>query len=182
MLYIFASIAIAFLFFALVFLCEIEDYGIGFICLGVAIVIGGLSALGYFGMNKKIGTIEKKTGTQEIVSLQDNTGIDSTAHRAILHVYVTIGSSGEYTYYYQLEDGAFIQGSVPASSTKIYEEENCTNPCVETYVTYSQNNWSKVMTSIFLFSKKDGKELDRRYELHVPKGTVVQEFLLDAKV
>ena len=180
MLHIFASIAIVFLIFALFFFCGEEDYEIGLICLVVAIVIGGLSVLGYFCINKKIGTIEKKTGTQEIVSLQDNTGIDSTAHPGILHVYVTIGSSGRYTYYYQLEDGAFMQGSVPASSTKIYEEENCTNPCVETYVTYSQNNWSKTMTRIFLFSKKDGAELDIRYELHVPKGTVVQDFALDA--
>ena len=151
------------------------------ICLVVGVVVMGLSTFGIIKVLDKIDYYEEKTETVKIVSLQDNSQVEGNGGGGFLHVYITIGTSGMYTYYYQLDDGGYKQGRIDADYTIIYEEDNCEMPRVETYTTFNQNNWSKFWTKVLVFSNKDGKEKSKRYEIHVPKGTVVQEFNLDAE-
>lgn len=159
----------------IIYFC-IDDYSsiLAFI-IGLVLII--CASVGLFGVYSNIDTYEKIDNTQSIVSINDNSQL--SGHGSAF--YVSINTSGIYTYYYQLEDGGYKQSTVPANKTVIYEEDNCENPSVMQYGTYTKNNWSTTWSKILIFSDKNDDYKGCRYEIHVPKGTIVQEFNLDSQ-
>ena len=156
---------------------ESEDELNGKAAVGIAISTLLLLVISAFGIGiicTDMDTYEAVGNTQEIVSLQDNSQVSGRGRR----FYVSIDTNNIYTYYYQLENGGYKQGQVSADKTVIYEEENCEKPVVQEYVTYKRHT---TLTSILLFSGEQDKQVDSRYEIHVPTGTILQEFNLDAE-
>lgn len=178
MLYIFVIIGFGPVIGAFVFACANDVLSV-VILLVVALAIGIPSICGIAIINDRIDTYETLEETQGIVAIQDNSQVTGSGNA----FYVSINTEGVYTYYYQLDDGGYKQGQVSAEDTIIYEEDNCENPSVQRYESYTQNNWSETWTKILLFSSKQDKweSGSTRYEIHVPKGTIVQDFTLDAE-
>lgn len=179
MLYVFIVIGVIFLIFS--FVSSLDDnWPASIIGLIVGLAMGVSSICGIVTINDRIDTYERLEEKQEIVSLKDNNSQISGGGNLF---YVSINTEGVYTYYYKLDDGGYKRGQVTDDNTVIYEEDNCENPSVQRYESYTQNNWNQTWTKILLFSSKqdEWKSSSTRYEIHVPKGTIVQEFTLDAE-
>ena len=176
MLYIALVIGVLLILWTINFLFETYYIAgtISFI-IALALVLGSIFALN--GINKHIDTYETLDETQQIVSIKDNSQVSATGSL----FYVSMSTDGVYTYYYKTNDGGYKQGKVNANNTIIYEEDNCKSPSVQRYCKYTQKNLSETWTKILLFSSKHDKYVSDRYEVHVPKGTVVQEFTLNAE-
>lgn len=132
---------------------------------------------------------EVETRTIPIVSLQDNSEVHgniNSYHNDMyggVNYYITISTGGVYTYYYQVEDNAYKQETIEAKNTVIYEEDNCEEPLIITYTTYRKSDYGlkKEDADFLVFGCFGvGEKLSTRYEVHVPKGSVVQQFVLDS--
>ena len=99
-----------------------------------------------------------------IVSMQDNTTMSGRGF-----LIVSIGANREYTYYIQNKDGSYEQKSMRVNNVKIFEED--------TEDAYLRIVTGKVPTSIWLLPWDDSIS----YEFHIPKGSIIQKFELDAK-
>lgn len=178
MLYITLCVGISLFFLSIISSFEEDNIEsmISFL-IALALVFGSIFAL--ISINKHIDTYEALEETEQIVSIKDNSQVSATSGL----FYVSMSTDGVYTYYYKTNDGGYKQGKVNADNTIIYEEDNCKSPSIQRYCKYTQNNWSETWTKILLFSSKQDKYVSDsdRYEVHVPKGTVVQEFNLNAE-
>lgn len=177
MLYILGAIGFISFIVSLVFIFACDDGVRAIICVIVGVVCIFSSFFCYTKVTNKIDHYEMKTDTLEIVSLSDNSQIEGAGRIGCF----AIATNEKYIFYCKNDDGSYTQEKVAVEETKIYEEDNCKLPRIETYTTFSQNNWSEAWTKFLLFSSKDGEEYSIRYEIHVPKGTIVQQFNLDAK-
>ena len=174
MLYILDFIAII-IFAGFAFSCLQNDDNlptcalyVGIPFLVTALLLGG-TFMAEKGYNKD--TYEVKNVTHQIVSLQDTEGIEGEGVRRFLSGYLSISTNGRYVYYYKTEKGSFKQGDAKGSSTDIFEQENCDDPRVEIFTTYTK---SRALWKILLFNKGN-KLVSTRYEIYVPKGTVVKD-------
>ena len=72
--------------------------------------------------------------------------------------------------FYEMEDNGYVLRSVPADKSKIIEDEN-DKPFIRRYETYSEGR----LTRSKMYH-------DWRFEFHVPQGTIIKEWYLDAKL
>jgi hypothetical protein len=97
---------------------------------------------------------------------EQRTAIYSLQDTALMHGSFILGSGQTdevpvYAFYYSVGNGGFKLGTVPSKYTTIFMDTD-TSPYMKTITTkYSQ--------------------IQQSYELHVPNGTIVQEYLLDTK-
>lgn len=95
------------------------------------------------------------------------------------HTYIVTDEKEEYVYYYQNEDGGYKQGSIPSENTVIYENEKCVNPSIIVYSTYVESDyyinkkWADLLCGPF--PTLIGDKIHSNYEIHVPKGTIINE-------
>lgn len=95
------------------------------------------------------------------------------------HTYIVTDEKEEYVYYYQNEDGGYKQGSIPSENTVIYENEKCENPSIIVYSTYVESDyyinkkWADLLCGPF--PTLIGDKIHSNYEIHVPKGTIINE-------
>lgn len=143
--------------------------GLMMFILGIACFIGGCT------ISCSQSTYEKETSRISIVSLQDNISVHGEGN----FCYISVNAEGNYTYYYRLEDGGYKQKNISAKNTVIYEEDNCENPEIVTFSTYTKYGDLNDNSAEFLIGFKPDI-ISTRYEIHVPKGTVVQQSVLDA--
>lgn len=121
---------------------------------------------------------EEKTDEIEIVSLNDNGYVSGHGSR----YYVTINSTGGYTFYYKLENGGYVQKTIDASKTVVYQDEACDTPTVTTYTTYSVPVIPMThKQEMFWYFYVPDRTNSTRYEIHVPKGTIIEEFNLNSQ-
>ena len=174
MLYILMFIAVI-IFAGCIIGCMQEDADLltTAIWAGIPFVVAALFLGGVFIAEKSYNkdTYEVKTATHQIVSLQDTEGIEGEGVRRFLSGYLSISTNGKYVYYYKTEKGSYKQGEAKGSSADIYEQENCDNPRVEIFTTHTK---SRALWKIMLF-KKGNEFVSTRYEIYVPKGTVVKD-------
>ncbi|MCL1839888.1 hypothetical protein FWF89_02745 [Candidatus Saccharibacteria bacterium] len=111
------------------------------------------------------GTIEIVYHDTPILALQDNTSISGGGL-----IFVTISSSPEYVFYEKNTDGSIEQKRINVRGVKIFESED-DQPFVRRTEeqTKAASPWCLSIGPVF------------KTEFHVPKGTVIQEYRLDAK-
>lgn len=95
------------------------------------------------------------------------------------HTYIVTDEKEDYVYYYPIEDGGYKQGSIPSENTVIYEDEKCENPSIVIYSTYVESDfyinkrWADLLCGPV--PTLIGDKINTNYEIHVPKGTVINE-------
>jgi len=117
---------------------------------------------------------------EDIVALKDNTVIEGKMSGGIFIISGYIESKPCY-YYYKKVGNAFQQSHIMADGVLIFEDA----PDGEGYIVYRES-YSKLTDAsvsglrhwVFLYMEKD-RHTD--IEIHVPEGTVVNEFTLDAE-
>lgn len=119
----------------------------------------------------------EKSKEYKLVSLQDSSQVNGNMSSSLFYVYASLGTDEVYTYYYELENGGYKRGKVSADDTVIFEEENCTPKLVE-YTVYTKNKLGSILRKLFTFSNNPTSE---KYEIFVPKGTVLKKFKLDSE-
>lgn len=134
---------------------------IAIICFIFIIVCGAL-----FPTMLEISTYEKVTNRIEISNFQ-NGSIEK-------NIYISVNAKENYTYYYKSNDGGLVKKSINSSETKIYEEDMCEKPIVITYTVYEKEEMNEIFSKIMYFSTDNVKEKEtgKRYEIHIPKGTI----------
>lgn len=122
---------------------------------------------------------------QNIVSIAD--GSSNVSGEISGGIFITSGyinSQPVYTYYMQEADGAIIQGQLNASKAKIYEDTE-----QEGYITWLEckhvkgnYRWLPFRSSNCSEYPRSWKTFDKKnFEIHVPPGSVVRHFTLDAE-
>lgn len=114
----------------------------------------------------EVSTFEKITNSTEILNVQNKSNQE--------YIYFSVDTQGDYTYYYKLEDGGIEQKKAKPTETKIYEDEVCEKPLLLTYTTYEKEEMNEFFSNIIYFSTDNIKEKEtgKRYEIHIPKGTI----------
>lgn len=169
MLYVFALLGTMLVLFAAVSTLHDEDWKMEFIPFLVGVIIVVPSIFFIEKVDTMLDSYEKLTSTTEIYEIKESSKVSG---KGIF--YLRIDEDAVYTYHYMQEDGGYKYGSVPAKDTVIYENEN-SKPMVKTYSTYTKNNWSTFLTKILFFSSKQDKLISERYEIYVPKGSIIKE-------
>lgn len=141
---------------------EAEGAGkLGFFCVVVAIICFSLFVVGMVIDNTitEVVTYEKLTNRTELVNIEDDEGKD---------IYITVNKDGNYNYY----DG-YKSKTVKSENTLIYEDENCNKPSIVTYKVHKKSVKDKTWSMILYFTDESPvKENEKRYEIHIPMGTV----------
>ena len=131
----------------------------------------------YLSNIKEAEEKEVTVASQNIVCVKDGDSVEGGVSGGIFFVYGQVSGKSVYKYYYQIEDGGFRQGSIPADSTTIYYLEDGENPHLDTIVTktvlinYNNNPPTDAGT-------KDSKTT---YKIYVPKGSVTNVYEFDAE-
>jgi hypothetical protein len=99
----------------------------------------------------------------QIVALQDGSGVEGGGFLTLN----TIGTKHEYIYYVRNDDGSFEQKQMDTASVKVFEEA-VEQPYLREVRGKSKDLWHVDVGRI-------------GWEFHVPKGSVVQNYTLDAK-
>jgi hypothetical protein len=127
-----------------------------------------------------LGTREetKKTEIRKLAAISSGTKVEGSYSGGI---FVTSGKLVEkevYRYFYYLDDGSMMKDNVPSGITKIWQEADCKDPRLDQYTVYTtcKNNAVELLHLILTFNKREVIT----YEFHVPTGTVVEEFRLEA--
>lgn len=136
-----------------------------------------------------IGTHEEEveTKTIPIVSFyyhgytytEERTKTHYDGYASHTHTYIVTDEKEDYVYHYATNDGGYKQGSIPSKNTTIYEEDNCEKASIIVYTTYKKSNYisDSDLANFLCFLTADGscfRKLGTRYEIHVPKGTVIR--------
>lgn len=114
--------------------------------------------------------------TCPIICANDGSSVTGSISGGIFYVRGSISEESVYIYYYQLEDGGFKQGSVPAEPTTIYYIKDGEIPRVETvetrqyYMDYNDD------------PPTEGYHVERtEYKIYVPEGSIVNAYQFDAQ-
>lgn len=160
---------------------EMFDYWYGFCFDWNLLIVPGLFALlgiiGWLGLSVVYSMDYEESELSEeynLVSLKDSSQLNGDASGGLFYVYASLGTEEVYTYYYELETGGYKRGKIPAEDTIIFEEENCAPKILE-YIVYTKNKLGKTLKMLLTFSNP----ISERYEIFVPKGTVLKTFQLD---
>lgn len=118
----------------------------------------------------------QQTAVYELVSIKD-TVIQTEVK--IRYVTASVNQNQLYTFYYkENEDGGYMMKQVNCADAVVYEEDEC-EPTVEEYTIYKKTDRNPDI-GLFLWCLEE-KEVYKSYKIIVPKGTVVQEYSLDAQ-
>ena len=117
---------------------------------------------------------ETNLTTYELVSISDNI---QTEVKGSIFVYYRLSSNPVYTYYYKLSDGGYKMMQISATNTVVYEKEDCI-PVVKEYISYEKSTLNPTLKKI---ACQNDQILGKRYEIIVPKGSLVKEYSLDAQ-
>ena len=169
MLYVFALMGTMLILFAAVSTMRNEDWKMKFIPVLVGVILVVPSIFFIEKIDTMLDSYEKLTSTTEIYEIKESSKVSG---KGIF--YLKINEDAVYTYHYKQKDGGYKYGSVPAKDTVIYENED-SKPLVKTYSKYTKNNWSTFLTKILFFSSKQDKLISERYEIYVPKGSIIKE-------
>lgn len=110
---------------------------------------------------------------ETIVSIKDNSQVEGNIRGGIFLIRGNINQKEYYMGYKQNEDGSFSQFKVPVERSKIYETTDGFR--LEIYE-FRQKN-----TGLFVMPCHQCTEEHRQYKIYVPKGSIVQDFTLDAE-
>ncbi len=168
MLYVFAFFGTMLILFSAVSTLRDEDWKMELIPFLVGIILVAPSVFFIEKVDTMLDSYEKLSSTTEIYEIKESSKVSG---KGIF--YLRIDEDSVYTYHYKQEDGGYKYGSIPAKDTVIYEEESCSKPLVKTYSVYTKNNWSTFWTKILFFSSKQDKLISERYEIYVPKGSII---------
>lgn len=120
----------------------------------------------------------KETARYELVTLQDDSQLSGNLGRGVFYVYGSINTEEVYNFYYKTQDGGFVKGKVNANKAVIYENDEC-SPVVVEYTTYTRSSMNPKLQKWLFFYERE--EQTKSYKIYVPKGTVANEYSLDAK-
>ncbi|MCI9178010.1 MAG: hypothetical protein HFJ28_05570 [Clostridia bacterium] len=152
---------------------DLKEHGIKFvICLAVCSIawvsLEGIYILRYEESNQ--------TAEYNLVALQDYSQIKGQGAGGLFYVHISIDTVEVYSYYYQLENGGYKQGKIKAQSAVIFEQDDSTPHILVTTVDV-KNKMPKWLQIILTFGFPNKQY--NTYELYVPKGSVIQDFVLD---
>jgi hypothetical protein len=127
----------------------------------VGLVIGFLMLLGMSG-NPETQVIEHED--VQIVSIRDGSGTNGGGFLTLN----TVSTKYEYVYYAQGEDGSFEQKQLPSRSVKVFQED-IEHPYLRKLIGHSKD-WKWYLDAGMM-----------GYEFHLPKGAIIQDYVLDAE-
>lgn len=113
---------------------------------------------------------EEKTQTINIVSYNYYGYTEETEVNYGGYSYIVTDEKEEYVYYYKVASGGYKQGTIPSKNAVIYEENDCKNPSIIAYTTYTKSNYGldiKKWTALEFLTTT-------RYEIRIPKGTAIK--------
>jgi hypothetical protein len=118
-----------------------------------------------------------KSGEWPLVSLQESDQISGQGNGGLFYVHVSIENTEVYKFYYQYGDG-YKFGKITAESGTIFEQNNCTPHIVQNTVNLKNKmpGWLHIALAFGIPTNQYNT-----YDLFVPKGSVVQDFVLNLK-
>lgn len=141
------------------------------------IVYAGMSAvLGFFIGSLLLGVIisemaprvSQNTSTVNIVSIRTGDGVEGTFFLGT----GTINGYPMYTYFRQQSDGGYVQETIPAHSTVVYEDMTDRRGTIETYDDVIPESWKwRKWTAVTIYRPS-------YYRVHIPKGSIMRNFEL----
>ena len=162
---------------------EMFDYWYGFCFDWNLLIVPGLFALlgiiGFLCLAEVYSLDYEESELSEeynLVSLQDSSQLKGGASGGLFYVCASLGAEEVYTYYYELENGGYKRGKISAEDTVIFEKDDCVPKILE-YTVYTRNKLGSILKTILTFSNPTSE----RYEIFVPKETVLKTFNLDSK-
>lgn len=149
------------------------------VILTVLAMLGAVLLLGMLAENPPT-VIQENTTRTDIVAIKDNTITESHISGGIFVVSGYISEEPVY-FFYKRSGSGFIQDYVKARGITIYED---TEPGIgyiltTKVVTRVEPTWKKKHLHWLVFTDEQSRATTA--EIHVPKGTVIQEFVLDAE-
>lgn len=157
-----------------------DEFGwfyVGILVTIIAYIIAGFMWLDNWAHNfENPDTPEITTTSQEIMCARDSFAVNGRVQGGVFYVSGSVSEKPVYRYYYQLNDGGVKLGTIDANSTTIYFIEEDDVPHLDTMVyTYYIINHNKEPAA------KEINKTETRYELYVPKGSVISVYKFDAE-
>lgn len=123
------------------------------------------------------GQTEVRTG---IVAIKDNTITEGSVRGAIFVMSGYISEEPVYFFYKRVGTG-YTQDSIKAKGVTIYEDTEPGVGYISTTTTVEKVDpvWKKKHLHWLVFNNVQSR--DTVTEIHVPQGTIIQEFVLDAE-
>lgn len=159
---------------------NIVEYGFSFKNIAIivlSIVLGAGCIWAIFIYSNSNYTEIKETAKYELVTLQDDSQIEGKIRGEMFYIYGSINTEEVYNFYYKTSDDGFVRGKVDANKAVIYEKDDC-KPVVIEYTTYTKSTDEKLQKWLFFWTTDIQV---KNYKIYVPKGTVANEYSLDAK-
>lgn len=119
--------------------------------------------------------------TTNIVSIKDNSVIGGEIHGGIFIINGFINEKPVY-YFYEIQGSGYVQSSIPAENVVVYEDTEDGIGYIKSVDTWQQVNpeWKNDHLHWFIFV---GTPIDKYtiHEIHVPRGSIINDFVLDAE-
>jgi hypothetical protein len=138
------------------------------------------SGLGTFGLLFVFSTLVSLNVATQILQTNKNdiTNYDLVSEETIValknsstlnghgFIFLSINSQEEYVYYVELNDGSYVQRSIPTNMARIIEDNDVT-PRIERWQYTIDSNWVIKQLSTSL------------YKFYIPEGSLVREFHIE---
>ena len=116
--------------------------------------------------------------TDDLVPIRIYHGTSETGNESSLIYIVSVKEKNMYLYFCMTEDGSIQRKGIKIKNARIFEKEFCSRPRVVAHKRVLTYNHPKLAV-ILALSENDSDNFFYRYDIIVPKNTVVRDYRLD---
>ena len=116
--------------------------------------------------------------TDDLVPIRIYHGTPETGNESSLIYIVSVKEKNMYLYFCMTEDGSIQRKGIKIKNARIFEKEFCSRPRVVAHKRVLTYNHPKLAV-ILALSENDSDNFFYRYDIIVPKNTVVRDYRLD---